>query len=114
MARGSSIAGTIRLAECRRRLLNWFHQNQRKLPCRGERDPYRILVSEVMLQQTRVAVVEDRYRTFLAKFPTAQRLAGAREEAVLAAWGGVGYYRRGGLAAGRGRGARGPGRFPRV
>ena len=94
MARGSSTTGAIKLAGFRRRLLGWFHQHQRKLPWRGERDPYRILVSEVMLQQTRVAVVEDRYKTFVAKFPTVEKLARAKEESVLAAWSGLGYYRR--------------------
>ena len=78
----------------RRRLLRWFQQSQRTLPWRGETDPYRILVSEIMLQQTRVAVVEDRYRKFVAQFPSVERLARAREETVLAAWSGLGYYRR--------------------
>lgn len=78
----------------RRRLLRWFQQFQRTLPWRGETDPYRILVSEIMLQQTRVAVVEDRYQKFVAQFPSVERLARAREEMVLAAWSGLGYYRR--------------------
>ncbi len=77
-----------------RLLLGWYGKHQRKLPWRGESDPYRILVSEIMLQQTRVAVVEDRYKKFVAQFPTAQKLARAREETVLAAWSGLGYYRR--------------------
>ena len=75
-------------------LLRWYDDAQRKLPWRGETDPYRILVSEIMLQQTRVAVVEDRYRKFLRQFPTAQALAAASEDSVLAAWSGLGYYRR--------------------
>ncbi|HET8888892.1 MAG TPA: A/G-specific adenine glycosylase [Candidatus Angelobacter sp.] len=78
----------------RRRLLRWFQQFQRTLPWRGEADPYRILVSEIMLQQTRVTVVEDRYRKFVAQFPSVERLARAREDTVLAAWSGLGYYRR--------------------
>ena len=82
------------MTDFRRRLLGWFRQCQRKLPWRGETDPYRILVSEIMLQQTRVAVVEDRYRKFVAQFPTIQKLAKSREETVLAAWSGLGYYRR--------------------
>lgn len=94
MARGNATTGTVNLAEFRSRLLCWFHHHQRKLPWRGESDSYRILVSEIMLQQTRVAVVEDRYRKFLEQFPTAQKLARAREETVLAAWSGLGYYRR--------------------
>src|ERR1700747_2492301 len=75
-------------------LLAWYSANQRKLPWRGEADPHRILVSEIMLQQTRVAVVEDRYRKFVAQFPSVERLARAREDTVLAAWSGLGYYRR--------------------
>jgi A/G-specific adenine glycosylase len=78
----------------RQRLLRWFDREQRQLPWRGETDPYRILVSEVMLQQTRVAVVEDRYKQFIARFPTIGSLAHAREQTVLAAWSGLGYYRR--------------------
>jgi A/G-specific adenine glycosylase len=78
----------------RRRLLSWYGQYQRKLPWRGATDPYHILVSEIMLQQTRVAVVEDRYRKFIAQFPTVERLSRAKEETVLAAWSGLGYYRR--------------------
>lgn len=77
-----------------RRLLAWYAQSQRKLPWRGATDPYHILVSEIMLQQTRVAVVEDRYRKFIAQFPSVERLARAREQTVLAAWSGLGYYRR--------------------
>jgi A/G-specific adenine glycosylase len=78
----------------RRRLLDWFAREQRTLPWRGERDPYRILVSEIMLQQTRVAVVEERYKLFLKQFPTTEKLARARAQTVLAAWSGLGYYRR--------------------
>lgn len=84
----------MKVAQFRRRLLGWFQKHQRKLPWRGEREPYRILVSEIMLQQTRVAVVEDRYKKFIAQFPSAEKLARAREQTVLAAWSGMGYYRR--------------------
>src|SRR6516162_6741338 len=94
MALRNTTTGALNAAEFRRRLLGWFQQYQRKLPWRGESDPYRILVSEIMLQQTRVAVVEDRYRKFIAQFPTAQKLARAKEQTVLAAWSGLGYYRR--------------------
>src|SRR5262249_4009596 len=82
------------IASIRKRLLAWFDREQRSLPWRGQRDPYRILVSEVMLQQTRVAVVVKRYKLFLRQFPTIERLARAREQTVLAAWSGLGYYRR--------------------
>ena len=78
----------------RKRLLRWFDREQRKLPWRGEKDPYRILVSEIMLQQTRVAVVDARYKEFLRRFPSVQKLARARGQTVLAAWSGLGYYRR--------------------
>jgi len=82
------------IASIRKRLLAWFDREQRSLPWRGQQDPYSILVSEVMLQQTRVAVVEERYKLFLRQFPTIERLARAREQTVLAAWSGLGYYRR--------------------
>src|SRR5579859_2852318 len=75
-------------------LLRWYFLHQRKLPWRGERDPYRILVSEIMLQQTRVAVVEERYQQFIARFPSVKKLASASEQGVLTAWSGLGYYRR--------------------
>jgi A/G-specific adenine glycosylase len=78
----------------RRLLLGWYGESQRKLPWRGTTDPYPILVSEIMLQQTRVAVVEERYRKFITQFPSAERLARAKEATVLAAWSGLGYYRR--------------------
>jgi A/G-specific adenine glycosylase len=80
--------------EFRRRLLSWYEGNQRDLPWRGTLDPYRIWVSEVMLQQTRVAAVIAYYQRFLQQFPSVQALAVANEEAVLAAWSGLGYYRR--------------------
>ena len=78
----------------RKLLLRWYATHQRRLPWRRHTDPYRILVSEIMLQQTRVAVVEDRYKKFLFQFPTVRALARAREQTVLAAWSGLGYYRR--------------------
>jgi len=78
----------------RRRLLAWFDQNKRDLPWRLSRDPYAIWVSEIMLQQTRVAVVVDRYQDFLTRFPSLISLALATEDEVLALWSGLGYYRR--------------------
>jgi A/G-specific adenine glycosylase len=78
----------------RRRLLRWFDGNRRQLPWRADRDPYHVWISEIMLQQTRVAVVRDRYPSFLARFPTLERLAEAKPREVLAAWSGLGYYRR--------------------
>lgn len=81
-------------AEFRRRLLDWFDECARDLPWRRTRDPYAIWVSETMLQQTRVAVVTEYYKRFLEKFPTLESLAAADEADVLAAWSGLGYYRR--------------------
>lgn len=77
-----------------RLLLGWFDQSKRDLPWRGLRDPYRVWLSEIMLQQTRVAAAVDHYRRFLRRFPTLIPLARAREVSVLAAWSGLGYYRR--------------------
>jgi A/G-specific adenine glycosylase len=78
----------------RRALLRWYHKSHRALPWRGIRDPYRIWLSEIMLQQTRVAAVFEHYRIFLERFPTVEALAAAPLDAVLAAWSGLGYYRR--------------------
>jgi A/G-specific adenine glycosylase len=78
----------------RRALLRWYDRHHRKLPWRETRDPYRIWLSEIMLQQTRVAAVLDHYRIFLERFPTIEKLAVSSEDAVLAAWSGLGYYRR--------------------
>src|SRR5687768_14733952 len=78
----------------RRRLLAWFDRNRRDLPWRRDRDPYRIWVSEVMLQQTTVATVKSRFEQFLTTFPTLKELAAAAEQDVLRAWEGLGYYRR--------------------
>ena len=78
----------------RRALLRWYDKNRRALPWRKTRDPYRIWISEIMLQQTRVAAVLEHYRLFLQRFPNVKTLAAASESAVLAAWSGLGYYRR--------------------
>jgi A/G-specific adenine glycosylase len=98
----------------RRRLLRWFDREKRDLPWRGQRDPYRILVSEIMLQQTRVAVVEERYQQFLRQFPNVGKLARAREQTVLAAWSGLGYYRRARSLHAAARQIAPTGRFPRT
>ena len=78
----------------RKRLMSWYRQHARELPWRGITDPYRTWVSEVMLQQTRVAAVVEHYHAFLRRFPTILALALATEDDVLAAWSGLGYYRR--------------------
>ena len=96
------------------RLLRWYDKNRRELPWRANRDPYRVWISEIMLQQTRVTAVLDRYRDFLRRFPDVRALARAQSNSVLAAWSGLGYYRRARLmhaAARRIVGERG-GRFP--
>jgi A/G-specific adenine glycosylase len=78
----------------RRRLLAWFRRHGRDLAWRKTRDPYRVLVSEVMLQQTQVSRVEEYYPRFLDRFPTLQHLAAARPGRVREEWDGLGYYRR--------------------
>jgi A/G-specific adenine glycosylase len=76
------------------RLRRWYRCNARDLPWRRTRDPYHILVSELMLQQTQVSRVLDFWRRFLERFPTLHHLAAARETQVLDAWSGLGYYAR--------------------
>jgi A/G-specific adenine glycosylase len=78
----------------RERLMGWYRGSARDLPWRGTGDPYRIWVSEIMLQQTRVAAVIEHYNEFLRRFPTLVSLALAPEANVLSAWSGLGYYRR--------------------
>jgi A/G-specific adenine glycosylase len=82
------------LTELRGSLLAWYDKSRRDLPWRKSRDPYRIWVSEIMLQQTRVAAVVIRYEQFVRRFPSVQKLASARLSSVLAEWSGLGYYRR--------------------
>ncbi len=77
-----------------RRLLSWFTRFRRDLPWRRDRDPYRIWVSEVMLQQTQTAAVVPYFERFLQAFPTLAALAAADEQDVLRLWEGLGYYRR--------------------
>src|ERR1700728_133175 len=84
----------IEINEFRADLLEWFATHQRDLPWRRTRDPYAIWISEIMLQQTRVAAVIPYYERFLARFPTFQALADAPEAELLAHWAGLGYYYR--------------------
>ncbi|MCX4242137.1 A/G-specific adenine glycosylase [Paraliomyxa miuraensis] len=72
----------------------WFLRGHRDMPWRRTRDPYAIWVSEIMLQQTRVETVQRYFEAFMERFPTVEALAAADEQAVLAAWSGLGYYRR--------------------
>jgi A/G-specific adenine glycosylase len=75
-------------------VLAWYRRGHRELPWRQTADPYRIWVSEVMLQQTRAQAVVPYYRRFLERFPTVEALAAAPEDEVLALWAGLGYYSR--------------------
>jgi A/G-specific adenine glycosylase len=84
----------VRRGDFQRKLLAWYELNRRDLPWRADCDPYRVWISEIMLQQTRVAAVIEHYRKFLLRFPTVKKLARAKESSVLAAWSGLGYYRR--------------------
>lgn len=83
-----------RLPALRRALIAWFEVHRRDLPWRSNADPYRIWVSEVMLQQTTVAAVVPYFERFLAAFPTVASLAAADEQRLLNLWSGLGYYRR--------------------
>jgi A/G-specific adenine glycosylase len=79
-------------------LIEWYHVNKRDLPWRDQarwpQPPYAVWVSEVMLQQTRVATVIDYFERWMARWPTVESLAGASEEEVNEMWSGLGYYRR--------------------
>src|SRR2546422_121972 len=77
-----------------RKLLAWYARAARDLPWRRTRDPYRVAVSEFMLQQTQVARVLEFYPRFLKRFPTLEKLARAKPKAVREAWEGLGYYAR--------------------
>ena len=81
-------------AELVQQLLDWYRASHRELPWRRNADPYRVWVSEVMLQQTRVEAVLPYYERFLRRFPTVESLASAPGQEVLAKWAGLGYYRR--------------------
>ncbi|APH06248.1 A/G-specific adenine glycosylase [Bacillus weihaiensis] len=82
------------IEEFRHNLLSWYKAEKRDLPWRMDQDPYKIWVSEIMLQQTRVDTVIPYFHNFIEKFPTIEALATADEEDVLKAWEGLGYYSR--------------------
>jgi len=88
------VSAWVRVLSLRTRLLRWYDQEKRELPWRTTRDPYHVLVSELMLQQTRVDVVLPYFARWIERWPTITALAEAQEEEVLAAWSGLGYYRR--------------------
>ena len=104
-----------RLRAFQTRLLRWFRKNGRDLPWRRTRDPYKILVSEVMLQQTQVERVRDYYARFLREYPTVRDLAAAHPARVRESWEGLGYYARARnlQAAARAIATRHEGEFPR-
>ncbi len=82
------------LRQIRRTLLDWYDRHRRPLPWRDNPDPYRVLVSEVMLQQTRAETVKPYFQRWIARFPTAEALAESDQEEVLGLWSGLGYYSR--------------------
>jgi A/G-specific adenine glycosylase len=100
----------------RRRLLGWYARHRRRLPWRGVRDPWAVLVSEIMLQQTQVARVLDFYPRFLQRYPTAEDMAAAPGDAVRESWAGLGYYARARNLHAAARHIAGPlrGRMPRL
>jgi len=81
-------------SEFQKDLISWFRKNQRELPWRKDKEPYKIWVSEIMLQQTKVDTVIPYFNRFMRIFPTIESLAKAKEEDVLKAWEGLGYYSR--------------------
>lgn len=88
------MASGYRLIAAARRLIAWYEAGHRDLPWRQTDDPYRIWISEIMLQQTRAQAVIPYYERFLRRFPSVEALAGAAEEEVLTLWAGLGYYSR--------------------
>src|SRR3954464_10631095 len=84
----------MNVSEFRRQLLSWYEGQRRDLPWRRTVDPYAIWVSEIMLQQTRVATVAPYYERFLTRFPNIEALANAKPDDLLHAWSGLGYYSR--------------------
>ncbi len=83
-----------KIADFQEKILDWYHENQRELPWRKTRDPYRILISEVMSQQTQLSRVIPKYEAWIEEFPTIQDLAKAKVSEVLHYWSGLGYNRR--------------------
>lgn len=90
----SSSANADQIARIQQHLIAWFEANGRDLPWRRTRDPYRVLVSEIMLQQTQVDRVKPKYAAFLEQFPSLEALAAASPGDVIRAWAGLGYNRR--------------------
>src|SRR4030095_12699126 len=85
---------TFHASRFTQKLLRWYGRHKRDLPWRKTKDPYRIWLSEIMLQQTQVVTVIEYYRRFLGRFPNLSSLAQAEEGEVLVLWSGLGYYSR--------------------
>src|SRR3990167_8564184 len=83
-----------KIPEFQRTLLHWYQRNARSMPWRITKDPYKIWISEMMLQQTQVATVIPYYRKWIKRFPSVNSLAKASRSEVLRYWAGLGYYRR--------------------
>ena len=77
-----------------KKLLSWYDSHDRRMPWRGEIDPYKIWISEIMLQQTQVATVRDYYLRWIKRFPTIQSVSSSSMDEVLKYWEGLGYYSR--------------------
>lgn len=92
--RAMKILEGFQIDEFQEDLINWFQKEQRDLPWRLDQDPYKVWVSEIMLQQTKVDTVIPYFHNFVEKFPTPEALATAEEQEVLKAWEGLGYYSR--------------------
>ena len=90
----SAVPNPNAVSDFPQRVLRWYRRHRRNLPWRQDRDPYRIWISEIMLQQTQVKTVVPHYERFLARFPDVASLARAREDDVVACWSGLGYYSR--------------------
>jgi A/G-specific adenine glycosylase len=101
-----------RLRRFRGALLGWYQANKRPLPWRLTKDPYRVWISEIMLQQTRVAAVIPYYERFLTRFPNPATLAAASDDDLLSAWAGLGYYSRARNLRAAARSITAAGRFP--
>lgn len=82
------------IKQFQKEILDWYKKNKRDLPWRKTRDPYKILVSEIMLQQTQVSRVIPKYEAWLEEFPDVESLANAKKETILRLWSGLGYNRR--------------------
>ena len=91
---GVQVWGPVTNQDFRKTFLDWYDKESRRLPWRESKDPYRIWVSEIMLQQTRVDTVIGYYARFLSAFPTIKALAEAEEDQLLKVWEGLGYYSR--------------------